>query len=1057
VEGLIRFFERRHLLVHTLVFVVVVLGLLSASRAPRETFPNVSIPTLFVTATLPGASARDLETKVTIPLEEAVEELDGLSKYHTVVTDNLSTTTVELDDAFDAERIQRAEKDLRNLIDAINDFPAEMEDDPVVTRLNPRLFPVIQVALSGPTAAVTVAAKDLERRIRRLESVSKVDVPGLQDPEVRVLVDPQHARELGVTLLDVVRAIERRNVSSTGGMLESETDRLQVILWSRFEHPEEVGNTVLRFLPGGGAVHVYDVARIELGREDTGLLAHTNGQPGITVVAHKREDADIVDTADEVRELVESTPLPEGVEAVIVRDESFMTRNRLELMTWNGLLGSILVALVLFVFLTRSTAIWVLLGIPVVFLGALAIFALTDMSINIITLTGFVVALGLVVDDAVVVAEAVVAKRQEGVGTDEASVQGALQMSRPVMTSAITTILAFVPMYAIGGMAGRIMFDMPTVVILALSLSVVESFLILPAHLSTGRVRKAPPKRRFLVRMEETYRRWLDTVLARRGWLLSGFVAAFVLIMVFIRPLVGVQLFPQDDSRALYIKITTPLGTPLEQTEAVAMQIERQLPELLAPDLVAVTARIGHQQAGQRGERERGAAENEAVVSALFKNLGREKTSAQWIQVLEHGLLAPIDAELVFEAEYFGPPVGNPVTIHVASNRDELRRASALEIAARLEGMEGLSNVEVDERPGTPQLDLNLDYEKLALRGLEAEDVAQTLKAAFFGIEASEHRDLDETTSFRVMFDPSSRRSLDALLETPVRAGSGEIVRLRDVVNPTETPAVSRIYHRNGVRTATVVAAFDADSDLTALTAAQQIEREIMPDFVNTPELEVYAGGEAVETRKTTADIGVVALLAVAGITVAIALMLGSFLEAFFVIAIIPFSLAAVILTFFLHGKTLSLFAMLGAVGLAGVVVNASIVMVDAIHRRIAESGEGLTTAARREALLDAVVSRLRPIVVTTLTTLGGVLPMAYGIGGYDASVAPMSLALGWGLAFSTIVTLFLVPCLYTLAQDLRGLRASDLWARFASGGQRVPMGARVGADATIRTRGRAQ
>jgi multidrug efflux pump subunit AcrB len=999
VEGLIRYFEQRHALVHTLVFVVVVLGILSAISAPRETFPNVSIPTLFVSAHLPGASARDVETKVTIPLEETIEELEGLTKYHTIITDNLSSTTVELDDAFDAERILRAEKDLRNLIDAINDFPEEMEDDPVVTRLNPRLFPVIQVALSGPTDAVTVAAKQLERRIRRLDSVSKVDVPGLQDPELRILVDPQRSRELGVTLLDVVRAVERRNVSSTGGMLESETDRRQVVLWSRFEHPEEVGDTVLRFLPGGGAVHVSDVARIELGREDTGLLAHTNGQPGITVVAHKREDADIVDTADEVRALVESTPLSAGVEAVIVRDESFMTRNRLELMTWNGLLGATLVAVVLFVFLTRSTAIWVLVGIPVVFLGALAVFALTDMSINIITLTGFVVALGLVVDDAVVVAEAVVAKRQQGVGTDEASVQGAMQMSRPVMTSAITTILAFVPMYAIGGMAGRIMFNMPTVVILALSLSVIESFFILPAHLSTGRVRAAPPKRAFVLRMEEGYRRRLRTVLHQRGWLVTAFIAAFLVIMIFIRPLVGVQLFPQDDSEALYIKITTPLGTPLEQTEAVAMHIERQLPVLLSPDLVAVTARVGHQQGSQRGERERGASENEAVVEALFKNLGREKTSAEWIELLEAELLVPLDAKLLFEAEYFGPPVGNPVTIHVASNRDELRRATAQEIAARLALIEGLSNVEVDERPGTPQLDLNLDYEKLALRGLEAEDVAQTLKAAFFGLEASEHRDLDETVTFRVLFDPSSRRSLDALLEVPVRARSGELVRLRDVVNPMETPAVSRIYHRNGERTATVVAAFAANSDHTALTMAQTIEREIVPEFAGIPDLEVYVGGEAVETRKTTADIGVVALLAVAGITVAISLMLGSFLEAFFVIAIIPFSLAAVILTFFVHGKTLSLFAMLGAVGLAGVVVNASIVMVDAIHRRLAEAGEGLSAAQRREALLDAVVSRLRPIVVTTLTTLGGVLPMAYGIGGYDASVAPMSLALGWGLA----------------------------------------------------------
>jgi len=465
-----------------------------------------------------------------------------------------------------------------------------------------------------------------------------------------------------------------------------------------------------------------------------------------------------------------------------------------------------------------------------------------------------------------------------------------------------------------------------------------------------------------------------------------------------------------------------PLGTTLERTEAVALDIERQLPKLLAPDLAAVTARIGHQEPAGRGfqERERGAAENEAVVTAIFEILGREKTSAEWMTLLEDKLIVADGARVVFEAEFFGPPTGMPVTLHVESNDDEVRRASAREIAERITARGGVSNVEIDERPGTPQIDLNLDYRKLALRGLQAKDVALTLKIAFFGLQASEHRDLNGTTSFRVLFDPSARRSLDSLLETPVRSQSGELVRLRDVVNPVEVPSVSRIYHRNGTRTATVTAGFTPGSDHSALGMAAWLEREILPDFAEVPGLALHIGGEAVETQETTADIGLTALLALVGIALAISLMLGSFLEAFFVIAIVPFSAAAVVLTFFLHGRPLSLFAMLGAVGLAGVVVNSSIVMVDSIHRRVGALDASASDDARREAVLDAVVGRLRPILVTTLTTLGGVLPTAYGIGGYDAMVAPMSLALGWGLLFSTSVTLLLVPALYTLAADIR-------------------------------------
>ncbi|MBW2273447.1 MAG: efflux RND transporter permease subunit [Deltaproteobacteria bacterium] len=1024
MEALIRFFIDRHLLVHVMVAVVVVLGYASAARAPRETFPNVTMSALFVEATLPGASARDVETKVTIPLERAIGELDGLRNLVTTVSDNVSFSVVELHADFGADRIFRAEKDLRTLVDAITDFPDEMEDEPVIRRLNPRTFPIIQVALSGPTEAVSETAKRLEREIRRLDPVAKVTAVGLQDPELRILVDPERARAYGVTLLDVVGAVQRRNVSSTGGVLETAEARRQVVLWSRYNDPREVGDTILRFLPGGAALQVQDVARIELGREDTGLLAHTNGQPGISLVVSKREEADIVEAADAVRELVEASELPEGVSAVMLRDESIHTRNRLELMTVNGAMGAILVALVLFVFLTPSTGVWVLVGIPTVFLATLALFPAFDLTINMITLTGFVVALGLVVDDAVVVSESIVARRQQGMAPRAAALRGTLDMMRPVTTAAITTVLAFAPMFAIGGMAGKLMRTLPVVVILALSLSLLESFFILPAHMSAGGSQAPPPKRAFVLYLERLYRRQLEWVQQNRLLVVGLFSLAFLVVMGLVAPMTPIKIFPQDDSESLFIKISMPLGTPLERTEAVALDIERQLPLLLGPDLAAVTARIGHQEPAGRGfqERNRGAAENEAVVTAIFQILGREKTSSEWMALLEEKLIVADGARVVFEAEFFGPPIGMPVTLHVESNDDEVRRASAQEIAQRIAALKGVSNVEIDERPGTPQIDLNLDYQKLALRGLQAEDVALTLKTAFFGLQASEHRDLDDTTSFRVLFDPSARRSLDSLLETPVRSQSGELVRLRDVVNPVEVPSVSRIFHRNGTRTATVTAGFTPGSDRSALATARWLEREILPDFAGVPGLSLHIGGEAVETQETTADIGLTALLALVGITLAISLMLGSFLEAFFVIAIVPFSAAAVVLTFFLHDRPLSLFAMLGAVGLAGVVVNSSIVMVDSIHRRVGSLEADADDEARREAVLDAVVGRLRPILVTTLTTLGGVLPTAYGIGGYDAMVAPMSLALGWGLLFSTSVTLLLVPALYTLAGDIRAM-----------------------------------
>ncbi len=1034
MDRLIRYFAERHLVVHVMVATLVVVGYATATRTAREGMPNVSMPMIVVNAVLPGAAARDVETKVTIPVEEAIEEVDGVKSFYTVISDNLSNTVVELYEDFDEAQIREAEQDIRQAIDAINDFPPEMDEDPVISRMNPGKLPVLEIALSGPIEAVVRSAKLLERRIRPLDTVSQVTLVGLQDPEVRVLVDPERAREHGVTLLEVVRAVERRNVSSTGGMLETDRDRRQVVLWSRYERPEEVGETVLRFLPGGGAVRARDVARIESGRVDTGLLAHTNAEPGVSVVVRKRETADILECVDAVRRVVEATPLPPGVHYALVDDESFETRNRLELMANNGMIGVVLVAIVLFGFLTPAAGIWVMVQIPLVFLGVLALMPHAGITVNIISLAGFVVVLGMLVDNAVVVAERITVKRQEGLDRNEAAVEGTSEVARPVTAAAVTTVLAFLPMWAIGGLPGKVAWNIPAVVVLALLIALLGAFFILPSHLSGERTGgKAAPKRAFMVRLEARYRRLLGLVLHHRALVIGVALAVFLGIMLGLVPRTGFVMFPQDDSDALHIKVTTPLGTPLEQTEAAVASIERQLPGLIGEDLVAVTARVGHKETGRFAtDRERGAAENEALISALFHNIGRERTSAEWIQELERTLAVPDSVEIVYEADMIGPVHGLPVTVHVESNDNQVRRGTALEVAEWLRAIEGVTNLEIDERPGTPQLDLNLDYQKLALRGLDAEDVGLTLKAAFFGLVASEHRDLDDTTDIRVMFDPSARRSIDALLETPVRASRGELVRLRDVVKPVDLPGVSAIYHREGQRTATVSASFVPGSHHTALSMAARIESELVPRYASIPDLRIYNGGEAEDTREVTADLGVAAILAVIGITVVITLMLGSFLEAAFVVAVVPFSAAAVVLTFFLHGKPLSLLAMMGAIGLAGVVVNAAIVMVDSIHRQLL-SVDGDDPRARREAIIDAVVARLRPVLVTSLTTLGGVMPTAYGLGGYDAVVSPMSLALGWGLALSTLVTLLLVPTLYTLAGDLRGLGGLGYRARLAA------------------------
>jgi multidrug efflux pump subunit AcrB len=631
----------------------------------------------------------------------------------------------------------------------------------------------------------------------------------------------------------------------------------------------------------------------------------------------------------------------------------------------------------------------------------------------------------------VVVAERIVYWRARMDNATEAAIRGAVEMARPVTAAALTTILSFLPLMAIGGLPGKISWQIPAVVVMVLTFSLVESLCVLPAHMTSQRATAPANKREFVFRFERHYERALRTVLHHRGLVVLIAMVSLAVVMGVVRPLIPFVLFPQEDARILFVKVTAPIGTSLEQTEAYVGSLEQQFALLGGDEISAVTARVGHKDLNGADKR-RGDSESAGLISIIFRDTDRRNTNAEWIQLYQKHVRVPADVELLYQSERIGPPADQPVTVHVLANESELRRGVASEIARYLEAIPGVTEIEVDERPGTPQVDLNLNYEKLALLGLDARDVAQTLQAAFFGIEASEHRDMEDTTELRVQFDPAARQDLQSLLETGVRSKTGQLVPLRDVVNPVEIPAVGRIFHREGFRSSTVRASFVPGSGHSALSFADRLDNELLPRYQGVEGLEVLIAGEAEQTRETTADLAQVLTIVVLGIGVVIWIMLGSLVEALFVLLVIPFAIAGVFLAFFLHGMSISMMAMMGAIGLSGVVVNASIVMVDSIHRDARGTGADLSadpvlssdpvlsTDELYERLVKSVVERLRPILVTSSTTLGGVLPMAYGLGGYDFLVAPMSVALGWGLAISTLVTLFLVPALYSLAQDFK-------------------------------------
>jgi multidrug efflux pump subunit AcrB len=1021
----IEFFLRRPLLVHVITIAVFAIGLMIISRSQREGFPAVTINEVVITTMLPGASPDDVEAKITQPIEEAIRDVDGVETYESDSREGLSFITVELYEDLRPREVEAVERDLQKAIDAIQDFPDELDAPPVLSRFNPARMPVLEVALTGPPARVQEAVKVLRPRIEELPGVGEITEVGIGDPEIEVLLDPIRARAQQVTLDEVMVALQRRNVASTGGRLTSYPLQHQVVLSGEYRNTDEIGDTILRFRgQAGGALRLRDVAEVRETREDIGLRLHANGESSVSLVVRKRESADILDTVDAIYALIDASELPPGVEAHTFNDVSRQTRNRLSIVISNGIAGVILVLATLLLFLSGRIAFWVAFGMPFALLGCAALLPAIGITINMVSLAGLVLVIGIVVDDAIVVAERIAHYLESGVAPHEAALRGTREMAIPVLGSSLTTILAFSPLFLLGGIPGKFSWAIPMIVILTLTVSLFECFFILPSHIvGHGDAKHAlgKPKARWVQRLERVYAAGLRRVLPYAPAIVLVFAGLFVATVNYARTSMDVVLFPQDDAEAFYLKVSAPLGTPIERTEAMMRAIEQQIPTIVGDDLDGLTARVGHQET-RRSDRLRGTAEHEGHISVYLKN-ERQHSAHAWIARVKQELHVPADLDIVYEAARIGPPMGKPVQVHVSSHDDALRRRVSNEVRTYLEQLPGVVDLESDQRAGVRQIDLRLDHRRLALHQVGADTVSRTVKAAFFGLPVTELRGPDEPIAIRVRFDPAARSDLDLLLSTSVRGDDGRLHPLRELVEPVEIDAIAAHLHRNGVRTTTLTSSIEPGSGETSSSLAKRIEAELLPRYRPLePELRVTIGGEASKTNETLGDMPMVLGLALLGIIMIVMLLTGSALQAVFVVSAVPLGLIGVVWAYASHDIPISLFALLGVTGLSGVVVNDSIVMVTSLNA----TGSGQGSVA---ALIDEVAAisaeRLRPVLLTTLTTVAGVMPTAYGLGGRDALLSPMSLALGYGLIFGTTITLVLVPALYVIRRKAERRRAA--------------------------------
>ena len=1020
MKGAIRFFANQPTLAYVLTFLIIFLGVSALTVVQRDNFPSVDLLEMTVTTRYPGASPEDVELNVTNEIEEELKEVDGIEKYTSFSMENISIVHIWIDrEMRDKNKVKT---DVRDAVSRVSDLPVEVDEDPVVDEITTSTaIPVIEVGLTGdvPYSELRDVARRAEKALLTVPGVRGVTKYGYLDREIKVEIGQDALERYQVASHEIVAAIQNRNIRATGGSFESYTSEKNIVTLAEFADPMEAAEVIVRISEGGSTIRVKDVAVLRDDFEPAKVLSRMNGKSAISFVVFKKESSDIIRTVEGIKQLIDDNldQLPEGINIELSNDRSRLVINRLNVVMWNGLIGLGLVMLMLTLFLNWHSAFWVALSIPVVLLGTLFLLPVFGAFLDTIAMGAMILVIGIIVDDGIVVAENIWHHREHGLKPIDAAVEGTYAVSKPVITTVITTALAFMPMFYMSGMLGDFVFVIPLVVVLALSLSILDTLFIMPAHLISRSHPEGESTRMrtsdWFVDFRDRFGNVLHKLLPMRYAVAGVFVALLLAASFYAARYMDFVLFPTQSADEFHILAELPSGSSLEHTAEKLQELEAVVDGLPENELDSYTTRVGTHGFHNPGENE-----NWGLLSVYLTPFAkRDRNADEIVDSLRArtALLEGFDT-IVYSIDSGGPPVGRPVQIRVIGSDDEQRRELAAAVVTQLQTVDGVSDIERDDKAGKEQIVVDLDYIRLAEYELSVADVAKNLRLAYDGEIVTSVRYGDEDVDFRVILEEKARGSAEVLGRLILPNRHGRFVELQEVAGFRMAAGPSNIHHYDNERTVTVTANIDKEKTTPLLATNAVLDAiDMQQDW---PGMRIVAGGETEETQKSMGSLAVAFAVAAVGLYLVLVLLFNSLVQPIIVMIAVPFGLTGVIFAFAVHGQAIGFLAMLGVIGLVGIVVNDSLILVNLANSLRSSN----TEASLREVVVDATKHRLRPILLTSVTTVAGLLPMAYGLGGSDPFSAPMALAMGYGILFATPLTLVLLPCLLLIQGDLKRL-----------------------------------
>lgn len=1030
VTKLIEFFVNRHLLTNMVFITVILGGLFAWQEIKKEERPDITYDRVRVSATYPGATAEEVEHFVTRELEDELKAVDGVYRLYSSVSRGTTTVTVELEK--DYPNKNEAITEIRNAALA-TELPPEVRDKPSIRVFKSSKKAIIDVALIHTQSHLLTNkqreelqryATTLELQLTNLPEINSINRSGYLQEELQINVDPQKLVRYQIPLSQVIKEVTSNHIRQPAGHIQVK-DEPNVTINAQLDSVEKLNKLYIQAGFKGKAIDLNSIAEVRSDYRREKQIIKVNGRESIMFNVVKNGSYGILESLEAVQKVIDEFSANNlrhsNIQLVILDDESYEVRNRLSIIATNGGIGFSLILLTLFLFLNKRAGIWVAMGIPFTVCLTLICALMMDYTINNITLAAVIIVMGIVVDDAIVVAENVGRFRARGFSSEEAAIQGTAQVFMPVVASVVTTCVAFIPLFYFSGHFGSFVSFIPTIVFLMLFASLMESLVILPGHLHIQIPRLLKNK----TKEPEIKPHWFDQIEARYGNLLIRLIKyKYIIFVVFAALLTSslmianntmqFVLFPHEETREIVLIGTADKKADRFDTAMISKKIENLIEPYIGKEVVGFRTEIARSRRGGVAKENRFRMIIE-IVPKEERNRSADDLVNLWKPLTENikGL-----KKLIIQKSRWGQSSGSAVEVLILENNDALRNQAAKLLFDAMKKHPHLTNAEIDEPLSLPEYKVDIQRDKVKRLGISPLDIATTFRASLEGEILYELPNENEHIDVRLSVIDSAKKDIESILKIPVENRSNYLAPLGDLVTISKTMVPTSITRRDTRRATTVYADLKQESEKTPLQIAEDLENSVFINIVSQqPTTSLNFDGEVADTRESKNDLRNAVILVIILIFGILVMLFNSISRPLIIMLAIPFGMVGVIYAFWLHGQNLfGFFAAIGSLGMAGVVINDAIIMLTKLEQEYDQQN----TTNINEKIARIAQTRLKAVILTTLTTVAGVLPTAYGIAGYDAMLAEMMMALAWGLLFGSVITLVLVPCLYSLVQDMQ-------------------------------------